>query len=91
MDDKIIATIQHLERRYNTVYPYQVAQWLEGEVMSERMVRYRMAKLANDGALARLGERKGYMTKTRYEARFLFAVSGIVMGYDGCIDRAVSK
>ena len=80
MDDKIIATIQHLERRYETVYPYQVAQWLEGVVMSERMIRYRMVRLANNGTLTRVGERKGYMTQTRFEARFLFAVSGLAMG-----------
>lgn len=79
MDEKIIATIQRLERDYGTVYPYQVALWMDGVTMSERMIRYRMVKLANEGALARVGERKGYMTKTRYEARFLFAVILVVM------------
>jgi hypothetical protein len=76
VDDKIIATIQHLERRYETVYPYQVAQWLEGVVMSERMIRYRMVRLANNGTLTRVGERKGYMTQTRFEARFCLPLVG---------------
>lgn len=73
MDEKIVATIQRLERRYTAVYPYQVAIWMD-EPISERCIRYKMARLADEGRLARLGERKGYVTKTRYEARFLFAV-----------------
>ena len=66
MDDAIIATIRELERRYKTVYPYQVA--LAGVWLSERMVRYRMSRLVEDGRLVRMSDRSGYLTVERYMA-----------------------
>lgn len=64
MDDKIIATIRLLERRYITVYPHQVMMWMDS-ALSERQIRNRMRQLAISGALVRVGERGGYLTADR--------------------------
>lgn len=79
MNEKIIATVRRLEKNYGAVYPYQVAIWMDTP-LCERQVRKRMVRLAQAGALARLGERKGYMTKTRYEARFFICAVIVQMG-----------
>jgi len=77
----ILQTIALLERRNGRVYPYQVAMGMYQYMpCGERMIRYRMVMLAQAGALARLGERKGYVTMTRYEARFCLPLSGGLMG-----------
>lgn len=66
MDEQIVAVIRLLERRYLTVYPYQVAMVIQ---FSERMMRNKMHRLAMDGMLVRIGNRGGYLTVERVANR----------------------
>jgi len=62
MDTQIIQIVSRLQVNYRRVYPWMVQAWMDEEnARSEATLRRYMRRLAGEGKLVRLGERRGYM------------------------------
>lgn len=64
-EDLIMATLDDMANQYTAIYPWMVQARL-GMDVSERTLRRYMVRLADEGRIKRLGERKGYQTRTAY-------------------------
>lgn len=63
MDEDIVKIVAEVQRRTGKVYAWMVQSYLE-VYRSEQTIRRDMVRLANEGKLQRLGERKGYRVAT---------------------------
>ncbi len=59
----IVEIIIELQGIHGRVYPWMVADWIEFYDMScsERTARRYMVRMATEGKLTRVGQRKGYL------------------------------
>lgn len=64
-EELILATLEDMANQYITIYPWMVQARL-GTDVSERTLRRYMVRMANEGRIQRLGERKGYQTREAY-------------------------
>lgn len=69
MEDEIIKVMRFLYRRgYPRVFPYQIAQYISPP-LSERMIRYYMARMVARGVIVKAGVRKGYFAVNNMQMR----------------------
>ena len=59
LDGQIIRVMKRLDRAHERVYPWMVQPWLD-VYRHERTLRKDMCRLAENGYLERVGQRKGY-------------------------------
>ena len=82
VENEIVRIVGKLRRNHRRIYPKMVRHYLDDVPVSVRTMRRYMVRMADDGQLARRGQRGGYVVSHPIEDNIIETVRILMISYD---------